>query len=105
MSSSYPYATTHDVVRGMPSEGRARDSSVGDLPEWITTSGAASHSRNERNREQNQENKEQDSGDAGGRSSDAKKAKNGSNKSDNEKCQCPAQHRSSCAERLSTDYA
>ena len=24
MSSSYPYATTHDVIRGLPSEGRSR---------------------------------------------------------------------------------
>src|SRR2546430_6438473 len=31
MSSSYPYATTHDVLRGMPSEGRARDSIIAEL--------------------------------------------------------------------------
>jgi len=28
MSSSYPYAQTHDVIRGMPSEGRSRDSII-----------------------------------------------------------------------------
>ena len=31
MSSSYPYATTHDVLRGMPSEGRSRDSIIAEL--------------------------------------------------------------------------
>jgi len=31
MSSSYPYATTHDVIRGMPSEGRARASILQEL--------------------------------------------------------------------------
>src|SRR5215475_8806368 len=31
MSSSYPYATTHDVIRGMPSEGRARSSILKEL--------------------------------------------------------------------------
>src|SRR6202795_2855793 len=31
MSSSYPYATTHDVLRGMPSEGRSRDSITAEL--------------------------------------------------------------------------
>jgi len=31
MSSSYPYAQTHDVIRGMPSEGRARASILQDL--------------------------------------------------------------------------
>ncbi len=31
MSSSYPYATTHDVVRGMPSEGRSRASILQEL--------------------------------------------------------------------------
>jgi sphinganine-1-phosphate aldolase len=31
MSSSYPYAQTHDVIRGMPSEGRARDSILTEL--------------------------------------------------------------------------
>ncbi len=33
MSSSYPYATTHDVLRGMPSEGRSRDSIIAELEE------------------------------------------------------------------------
>jgi glutamate/tyrosine decarboxylase-like PLP-dependent enzyme len=33
MSSSYPYATTHDVLRGMPSEGRSRDSIIAELAE------------------------------------------------------------------------
>jgi sphinganine-1-phosphate aldolase len=31
MSSAYPYATTHDVLRGMPSEGRSRDSIIAEL--------------------------------------------------------------------------
>jgi sphinganine-1-phosphate aldolase len=31
MSSSYPYATTHDVLRGMPSEGRSRDAIIAEL--------------------------------------------------------------------------
>ncbi|MDQ1434511.1 MAG: sphinganine-phosphate aldolase [Actinomycetota bacterium] len=31
MSSSYPYATTYDVLRGMPSEGRSRDSIIAEL--------------------------------------------------------------------------
>jgi len=31
MSSSYPYAKTHDVIRGMPSEGRARASILQEL--------------------------------------------------------------------------
>src|SRR4051812_25948287 len=31
MSSSYPYATTHDVLRGMPSEGRSRESILAEL--------------------------------------------------------------------------
>jgi sphinganine-1-phosphate aldolase len=31
MSSSYPYAQTHDVIRGMPSEGRSRDSILTEL--------------------------------------------------------------------------
>jgi sphinganine-1-phosphate aldolase len=31
MSSAYPYATTHDVIRGMPSEGRSRDSIIAEL--------------------------------------------------------------------------
>jgi sphinganine-1-phosphate aldolase len=31
MSSSYPYATNHDVLRGMPSEGRSRDSIIAEL--------------------------------------------------------------------------
>ncbi len=31
MSSAYPYATTHDVLRGMPSEGRSRDSIITEL--------------------------------------------------------------------------
>jgi sphinganine-1-phosphate aldolase len=31
MSSAYPYATTHDVIRGMPSEGRARASILQEL--------------------------------------------------------------------------
>jgi len=31
MSSSYPYAQTHDVVRGMPSEGRSRASILQEL--------------------------------------------------------------------------
>jgi sphinganine-1-phosphate aldolase len=31
MSSSYPYATTHEVLRGMPSEGRSRDSIIAEL--------------------------------------------------------------------------
>jgi glutamate/tyrosine decarboxylase-like PLP-dependent enzyme len=34
MSSSYPYATTHDVLRGMPSEGRSRDSIIAELEEF-----------------------------------------------------------------------
>jgi glutamate/tyrosine decarboxylase-like PLP-dependent enzyme len=33
MSSSYPYATSHNVLRGMPSEGRARDSIIAELEE------------------------------------------------------------------------
>jgi glutamate/tyrosine decarboxylase-like PLP-dependent enzyme len=33
MSSSYPYANTYDVVRGMPSEGRSRDSIIAQLEE------------------------------------------------------------------------
>jgi glutamate/tyrosine decarboxylase-like PLP-dependent enzyme len=31
MSSAYPYAQTHDVIRGMPSEGRARASILQEL--------------------------------------------------------------------------
>src|SRR4051794_13797457 len=31
MSSSYPYATTHDVIRGLPSEGRSRVSILQEL--------------------------------------------------------------------------
>ena len=31
MSSAYPYANTHDVLRGMPSEGRARASILQEL--------------------------------------------------------------------------
>jgi len=31
MSSSYPYAQTHDVIRGMPSEGRSRTSILEEL--------------------------------------------------------------------------
>jgi glutamate/tyrosine decarboxylase-like PLP-dependent enzyme len=31
MSSAYPYAQTHDVIRGMPSEGRARSSILQEL--------------------------------------------------------------------------
>lgn len=31
MSSSYPYANTHDVIRGMPSEGRSRASILQEL--------------------------------------------------------------------------
>ncbi len=31
MSSAYPYANTHDVLRGMPSEGRSRDSIIAEL--------------------------------------------------------------------------
>jgi len=31
MSSSYPYATTHEVLRGMPSEGRSRESILAEL--------------------------------------------------------------------------
>jgi glutamate/tyrosine decarboxylase-like PLP-dependent enzyme len=31
MSSAYPYATTHDVIRGMPSEGRSRTSILQEL--------------------------------------------------------------------------
>jgi sphinganine-1-phosphate aldolase len=31
MSSAYPYATTHDVLRGMPSEGRSRESIIAEL--------------------------------------------------------------------------
>ena len=31
MSSTYPYAETHDVIRGMPSEGRSRDSIIAEL--------------------------------------------------------------------------
>ena len=31
MSSAYPYAQTHDVIRGMPSEGRSRDSIIAEL--------------------------------------------------------------------------
>jgi sphinganine-1-phosphate aldolase len=31
MSSAYPYATTHDVIRGLPSEGRARASILQEL--------------------------------------------------------------------------
>ena len=29
--SSYPYAQTHDVIRGMPSEGRSRESIIAEL--------------------------------------------------------------------------
>ena len=31
MSSSYPYAQSHDVIRGMPSEGRSRESIIAEL--------------------------------------------------------------------------
>jgi len=31
MSSSYPYAASHDVLRGMPSEGRSRESILAEL--------------------------------------------------------------------------
>src|SRR4051794_7444999 len=31
MSSSYPYAQTHDVIRGLPSEGRSRASILEEL--------------------------------------------------------------------------
>jgi glutamate/tyrosine decarboxylase-like PLP-dependent enzyme len=31
MSSAYPYATTHDVIRGLPSEGRSRTSILQEL--------------------------------------------------------------------------
>src|SRR6478735_3590362 len=31
MSSAYPYAETHDVIRGMPSEGRSRESILAEL--------------------------------------------------------------------------
>src|SRR6201999_1622680 len=31
MSSAYPYAQTHDVIRGMPSEGRSRASILQEL--------------------------------------------------------------------------
>ena len=31
MSSAYPYAQTHDVIRGMPSEGRSRESILAEL--------------------------------------------------------------------------
>src|SRR3954447_1576722 len=34
MSSSYPYAQTHDVIRGMPSEGRSRDSIIAELTDF-----------------------------------------------------------------------
>src|SRR4029079_16721720 len=34
MSSSYPYAETHDVIRGMPSEGRSRDSIIAELTDF-----------------------------------------------------------------------
>src|SRR5215831_11739558 len=34
MSSSYPYATTHDVLRRMPSEGRSRDSIIAELEDF-----------------------------------------------------------------------
>ncbi|MDX6527609.1 MAG: sphinganine-phosphate aldolase [Gaiellales bacterium] len=30
-SSTYPYAETHDVIRGMPSEGRSRESIIAEL--------------------------------------------------------------------------
>ena len=30
-SSAYPYAQTHDVIRGMPSEGRSRESILAEL--------------------------------------------------------------------------
>jgi sphinganine-1-phosphate aldolase len=34
MSSSYPYAQTHDVIRGLPSEGRSRDSIIAELTDF-----------------------------------------------------------------------
>ena len=34
MSSAYPYATTHDVIRGLPSEGRSRVSILQELEEF-----------------------------------------------------------------------
>jgi len=34
MSSSYPYANNHDVLRGMPSEGRSRDSIIAELEDF-----------------------------------------------------------------------
>src|SRR6476661_7882928 len=33
-SSAYPYAETHDVIRGMPSEGRSRESILAELGEF-----------------------------------------------------------------------
>src|SRR5919201_4992761 len=37
MSSSYPYAQTHDVIRGMPSEGRSRPSILRELEDLAHT--------------------------------------------------------------------
>src|SRR5688572_30309761 len=34
MSSSYPYAQTHDVIRGLPSEGRSRASILEELVDF-----------------------------------------------------------------------
>ena len=34
MTSSYPYSTTHDVLRGMPSEGRSRASILQELEQF-----------------------------------------------------------------------
>src|SRR3954462_3072766 len=33
-TSAYPYAETHDVIRGMPSEGRSRESILAELGEF-----------------------------------------------------------------------
>jgi len=40
MSSSYPYAQTHDVIRGMPSEGRSRPSIIEELVDFARTEDA-----------------------------------------------------------------
>src|SRR5947199_5042450 len=40
MSSAYPYAQTHDVIRGMPSEGRSRPSIIEELVDFARTEDA-----------------------------------------------------------------
>src|SRR6478672_13943174 len=40
MSTAYPYATTHDVLRGLPSEGRARASILQELEDFAKSEDA-----------------------------------------------------------------